>query len=288
MLKEIIHPTTGTKFKMGRTRPTQPHKRVSMRMLKSAGVLPEVDVPDTTNYGEKGADSLKLVYKNDAWGCCVVSGGFHHRGVTSGNAGEIALFTDEQVQQDYSAISGFDPAQTDEFGNNPTDQGCDENTALAYWQTNGFADGVKLVNAVAVDAASADECRLALFLFESLFFGVELPDAWVNPFPGEDGFTWDVAGDPIPENGHCFLAYDIAGPDSFKIGTWGMTGNITQAAVSKYAAPSAGGQLFALLSPDIISRVTEKSPAGYDIETLIHYLNNLPRAWHPSTGKYHH
>ena len=148
-MKVLTHPVTGPQVKLGRKEPTAPHGRVMMKELLDQKVLPQVTVPATTNYSTKAASSLHKIYKNDVWGCCVIAGGFHVRGVTSGNSGSVQLFTDAQVQQDYSAIGGFDPSQTQPDGSNPTDQGCDENTALTYREKTGFPDGVKLVNAIA-------------------------------------------------------------------------------------------------------------------------------------------
>lgn len=272
MLKTITHPVTGQSFKMGRKRPTLTAK-LTFKQIADAGVLPNVTVPQTTNYSGIAAKSLHDIYKNDVWGCCVVAGAFHVRGVTSFNStkGYGVVFSDAQVEHDYAAIGGFDPSKTQPDGSNPTDNGCDEITALNYWRTHGFPDGVKLLNYAAVDPTNVAEIKLAMYLFENLYFGVELPDAWVNPFPQNPGFVWDVAGDPVPENGHCFIGCDLH-KKGIKIDTWGMTGEITFDAIAKYASDRNGGQLFTLLTPDIVNRLTQKSPAGYDITTLTKYL----------------
>ena len=34
------------------------------------------------------------------------------------------------------------------------------------------------------------------------YFVVELPAAWINPGPNGNGFVWDVAGSPNPQDGH--------------------------------------------------------------------------------------
>ena len=272
-MKTLIHPTTGKQIKFGRNRPQTWHGRKSMAELISGNILPKVTVPQSTNYSGVAAQSLHNIYLNDQLGDCVIAGSFHVRGVTSANStGKPVMFSTAQVIHDYGKIGGYNPnAPLNPDGSNPTDQGCDENTALAYWHNTGYPDGVKLVNYVAVDATNIAEVRLAMYLFENLYFGVELPDAWVNPFPEKRGWTWDVAGAPDPNNGHCFVGVDLI-PNGIKIDSWGMCGYLTEKAVAYYASPAQGGQLFTLLTPDIVNRVSKKSPAGYDIATLTQYL----------------
>jgi hypothetical protein len=275
MLKVITNPATGKQFKMGRTRPFKtPATQVTFRDLLKANVLPVVTVPKSTNYSTEAAKSLHNIYGNDVLGDCVIAGGYHVRGLSSFNSGQGVTFTNAQVIEDYSAIGGYNPNAPLVNGQNPTDNGCDENTALAYWQNTGFPDGLKLLNSVSVDATNISEVRLAMYLFENLFFGVELPDAWVNPMPSGGGFTWTKEGPPDPSNGHCFVGCDLV-PNGIKLSTWGFCGWLENNAIEYYAAPAQNGQLFTLLTPDIISRVNEKSPAGYNITDLTNYLAQL-------------
>jgi hypothetical protein len=170
----------------------------------------------------------------------------------------------------YSAIGGYVP------GDPSTDQGCDEQTALNYWENNGALPPHKtnptgqhrIAGWMTVDSTNAEECQTALWLFENLYFGIELPDAWINPVPKASGFTWDVAGDPDPNNGHCVagVGYNSTG---IAIDTWGMTGVMTYAAVAKYPKQASGGELYTVVSMDAISKANEKAPNGFDWSQLI-------------------
>ncbi len=260
----------GRQFRLGRNRPARRKLATTMKQLRVDDVLPPIVVPDSTDYRTAALPSLRNVYGNDRLGDCVIAGGAHVRGVTSFNAGGGSLFTDDQIILQYAAIGGYDPNDPD------SDQGCDENTALNFWRTTGWPDGVKLIRAVSVDPTSISEINEALYLFENLFFGVSLPEEWIDPIPSGDGFDWTLAGPAIPENGHCFIGCDIApGGAGIIIDTWGMLGTISYAAIAQYASAGSSGQLFTLLTPDIVDRVTAKSPAGYDVETLTEYLNAL-------------
>ena len=217
--------------------------------------------------------ALRNIYGNDTLGDCVIAGGYHDVGLWTGNANGLFVATDAQIIADYSAIGGYVP------GNPNTDQGCDEETALNYWVQHGFANGTKLAGWLRVDATNQTQVQQALWLFESVYFGINLPDKWVNPMPSADGFTWDVAGKADPANGHCVVgcAYNATG---VLIDTWGLLGTVTWGAVKKYAAAASNGELYLLLSPDSIAKATAKAPNGFDWPTLISDFNamggNLP------------
>jgi hypothetical protein len=253
-------------FRLGRKRPVARGPRLSLAnyLLKS---LP--DPPATTDYRTNAPTSLGDIYLNDQLGDCVIAGGAHIRGVTSGGAGAEVDFTDAQIVTMYSAIGGYDPnAPLNPDGSNPTDNGCDEQTALNYWCETGYVDGMKLAGWLKVDASDPREYRAALWLFENLFFGIELPDAWINPAPSESGFTWDVAGAADPHNGHCVVGvgYTAGG---IIIDTWGMTGLLTDKAIQTYCSQTNGGELYVLLSPDMIDIATGKAPNGFNWGQLV-------------------
>jgi hypothetical protein len=265
-VKSVHSPFHGRTVKLGRRRPVSlTQHRPLQDYLAIRLPLP----PPRCDFSTPARRSLNDIYLNDELGDCVIAGGAHVRGVTSGGAGRLVTFSKDEIVKMYSAIGGYDPhARPGPDGQNPTDRGCDEETALRYWCKTGFTDGVKLAGFLTVDATNAAEVKTAIWLFENVFFGVELPDHWVKPFPEGPGFCWDLAGNSDPENGHCFVAtgYDDKGP---MIDTWGMPGWITWKAAARYAVPSQGGQLYALLSPDMIARAKAKSPAGLDWAQLV-------------------
>jgi hypothetical protein len=259
-VKTLTHPSTGKIVKFGRKHPHAigPHLRLSNYLRMSAVVA----APPAADYSKPAASVLADIMGNDQLGDCVIAGGYHVTGVETGNAGSPFHATLTQVVADYGKIGGYVPGDTS------TDNGCNLQDALNYWTAHGFANGTKLVAWLAVDATSPDEVRAACYLFENLYMGMALPDAWVSPFPSGDGFTWDVAGAPDPSNGHCVMAmgYDTAG---VKIDTWGMLGTLTYAALAKYAANANGGELYVMLTPDQLAKGQTKAPNGIDWSTLI-------------------
>jgi len=247
-----------TQFKMGRIRPTTRPKMKFSHYLHEG--IP--DAPVSGDYTQMAKDSLNRLYMNDKLGDCVIAGMGHLEGVfTSSSYGKASIFSDAQIVSMYSAIGGYIP------GNPNTDGGCDEMTALKYWQKNGFVHpSHKIVNFMSVNAASLTQINHALYLFENLMFGVEMPDAWVNPEPDSSGFVWDVAGDPVPENGHCFVSAKWS-PKGVAVETWGMEGTLTYPAIAKYAKAPAG-ELYVVLTPEIIKKASDKALNGLNWKKL--------------------
>ena len=243
-------------FKLGRNRP--PIKRM-MRLHDYRTTAPLPTPPPSCSYASKAGPSLSQMYLNDELGDCVIAGLAHLVGVFTGNAGlPPAIFSPEAITSLYSAIGGYVP------GVASTDNGCDERTAMAYMQRTGFPAGNHQITGwVSIDGTDPHRVRTALWLFENLLFGVELPDEWVDPGPDKPGWTWDVAGPANPDNGHCFVGVGYT-PEAIQIDTWGMIGNLTNQAVAAYATAGGAGELYAIISPEVIARATAKSPSGFD------------------------
>ena len=194
-VKTIVHPVTGRSFKLGRRRPLTRGPRIELRRYLSAA-LPAA--PASIDYSAKPAAFLSQILGNDALGDCTAAGAFHIGGTLLANAGQPIPFTDADVIKFYSATTGYVP------GDEATDQGGDEQQVLAYWRATGLLPGQHQISGwVAVDGTNQAEVEAALWLFENLYFGIELPEAWVNPMPSASGFTWGIAGGADPDNGHC-------------------------------------------------------------------------------------
>jgi hypothetical protein len=245
-------------FRFGRRKFIAPKACMRFRDYQTLA-FPET--PLSGSYRPAATNVLGQMYLNDELGDCVIAWMAKAVGVFLANAGVKApIFTREQIVAMYGAIGGY------VNGDAATDQGCDENTALDYWLATGF-EGHKIAGVLSVDATNRAECASAVWLFENLMFGVGLPAKWTEALPNASGFVWDVAGDSVPENGHCFGSCSW-GPDGLGIETWGLDGTITYDAVAKYAVASAGGQLFSVITSEALNRATLKAPNGFDFAQL--------------------
>jgi hypothetical protein len=251
---------THRRYRMGRVRPVARCPRFSLQNYLMRSLPPP---PATCDYSANAAKALSQLYLNNTLGDCVIAGIGHVVGVLTGGAGNQFVYSSEQIVQLYSAIGGYVPGKPN------TDNGCDEQTALNYWQHNGAPQGShQIAGWIAVNGADPVEYRTALWLFENLYFGIELPDQWVNPEPHASGFTWDAAGPPDPNNGHCVVGVGYTAK-GVKICSWRMLGTLTDAAIAKYATKTGEGELYTVVSQDAIDRAAAKAPNGFDWSQLI-------------------
>ncbi len=270
-LKEVFAPHLNRNVKFGRTRPVARTPRLRLRDYLQASLAAP---PGSTDYSAKALPSLNNIYQNDVLGCCVISSGYHVVGVETGNAGDLFVATTNSqnvvgtdITIDYGAIGGYVP-------NNPsTDNGCNEDTALNYWQQHGFRNGKKLLGSINVDPTNKTEIMQCLYLFENLILCLELPDTYVNPFPSANGFTWDT-GTPDPNNGHSIMAYGY-NSTGVLIDTWGLLGTMTWAAVAELCSASNGGSLNAVITDMQLAAGAAKAPNGVAWHDLVSDFDSL-------------
>lgn len=244
----------GSKFKLGRKRPLVRGPRLHLKnYLYRSLPSPPLSVPVINDYA-----LFKDILDNGDIGDCTIAAAFHITGALLSSAGtpiEFGLNADNAKALYFQLTGG-------------QDTGLDEQLVLNHWQKNGLLpNGAHQATAwCAVNAADDVQMRTAIALFGNVYFGVELPDQWLD-FAGQGGFVWGVEGDPDPENGHAFagLGYDAGG---VIVNSWGMEGQITWEACAKYASGGGGGECYTVLSPDILKKIEEKSPAGFDLSQL--------------------
>jgi hypothetical protein len=261
MAKRRTRQTTSHQhFRMGRIRPVARCPRFSLRNYLTRELPPP---PASCDYSAKASTALSEMYLNNTLGDCVIAGIGHVVGVLTGNVGKQYTYYNAQIIKLYSAIGGYVPGKPN------TDNGCDEQTAPNYWQHNGAPVGSnKIAGWISVNGADPTEYRTALWLFENLYFGLELPDKWISPFPSAPGFVWNVAGPPNPSNGHCVVGVGYSSK-GVKICSWGMLGLMTDAAIEKYATTAGAGELYTVVSQDAINKAAAKAPNGFDWSQLI-------------------
>lgn len=252
------------RFKTGRNRPFSKGYAPHLKHYINLRELPKP--PEQISYIEKSKSTLKNIYLNDQFGCCVISGICHLAGLFSANADRGPIeFTSREILDLYSKIGGFDPRKPTK-----TDNGCDENSALNYWREQGLPhDGQthKILGWLRIDATNISEVKMALWLFENLLFGVVMPDEWTaNEDSIQDGTQWNFAGAPNPENGHCFIGvgYDQSG---VIVDSWGFFIHLSNDAITKYAAMGAL-EIYVALSEETVNQISQKAPNGFDLSTL--------------------
>ena len=240
-------------MKFGRVKPAVPRPHFKLRDFLKAS-LPSA--PLTLDMTAPATSILSDIMLNDQLGDCGIAGGYHIVGTETANAGDPFHATTAQITADYSAIGKYIP------GDPSTDQGIVLQDALNYWTSHGFANGTKLLGYLAVDPTNVAEVMSALWLFENLYLGLELPDTYTNPFPSSNGFTWGT-GTPDPNQGHCIISpakYDSK--TGIAIDSWGLLGTFTFAALAELCSSKDGGECWVMLTPDQMAKGATKAPNG--------------------------
>jgi len=261
MLKTIELPN-GHLFKFGAHMPdkTKPAIRFS-RFVNFSETTPP---PQRFTWAPPASAALGDILGNDNVGDCTCAAVGHLEDIFQANSGNPwKPFTAEETLWLYSKITGYDP-------NDPsTDKGADPVDVLNYWRDHGARqDGSgKISGWVQVDADNTDHLITSLWLLESAYICLGLPDAFVQNMPKKSGFVLDDVGPEDPNNGHAIMAYG-KGKSGLYIDTWGLLGIMTWAAVKRYCGQGSMGAIYSVLSPDTLNEATEKSPGGLDIDGL--------------------
>jgi hypothetical protein len=253
-MKTVFAPSLGKNVRLGgRRRPVTFNRRLHFHSVLRTALPPP---PDSTNYETAAMTALRAMFLNDQLGDCVCAGRAHRIGILTANAGTPFVYTDDQVLTEYERIGGYKP------GDPSTDQGCDMAHAADDGVANGYADSSKDEGWIDVDATNQNQVMQAIYLFEDGDLGIELPDAWLTSMPSANDFVWDVAGDPNPQNGHCIQIVDFDKVKGARISTWGLLGWLTWAALAKYGAKSAFGELIIHINQDQLDKASQKAPNG--------------------------
>jgi hypothetical protein len=247
--------------KLGRSRPKQ-NAASHPRLFASPhhfGSLPPAPLP--LDFYSAGKAALSNILANNSLGDCTAAGACHAvEGVTAA-AGDPTVFTADQAIAFYSLSTGYVP------GNPATDQGGDEITVCSTWRDKGL-DGKgahRILGWLSVDPTNIQLVQSCQYVFEILYFGIELADPWLQV--GGDGFVWDVGAPPNPNSGHCVVGLG-ANQTGIQIDSWGFIGTITYAAVAQFCAANNGGNLFAICTQDILDRAALKAPTGFDWDAV--------------------
>lgn len=238
-----------------------PAMRFGRYLLASAPIA----TPPAVHWNRRNPLAIADGLGNDQVGDCAYAGILHLWDIWQGTAAATkadAFSLYKRIRPDFDldrAVAG-DPA-SDPGGSLPQ--------VLSYARANGlFPDGRgKVAGWVGVDPGNVAHVKAAAWLFGGLYGGASMPDAWAQNPPASDGFVWDLAGPPNPDNGHCIAlgGYNATGVVAM---TWGRVGIITWRALAEYFAGIRGGELWAPLAADWIDRASAKAPSGFDIVAL--------------------
>jgi hypothetical protein len=210
--------------------------------------------PASENYGAK-VTSWPM-YDNDKYGDCTCAAAGHMIQNWTANVGTEVTPADSSVLTFYEHFVGSPP---------PPDEGCNMLQVLKYWRSHGLGKD-KILAFTILELKNHLDVQNAIYLFGSIYIGVELPDFAVHgdmlTIPWEvpaGGAVGDAA--PNPQNGHCIPAvgYDANG---LSVVTWGEAKPMSWDFYDAYAE-----EAYAVLSRDFI-QANGQGVAGFDLGTL--------------------
>jgi hypothetical protein len=201
---------------------------------------------------------------NDRIGDCTCAAGGHLIEEWTANANnEPIILPDTQIIDAYSAISGYDPRT------GANDNGANELDVLNYWRQTGIG-GRKIIAYAALEPQNRNHVEDATDLFGGCYIGLALPisaqrqTVWTVPPGGPTG-----PGAPGSWGGHAVpvVAYDQR---VLTVVTWGALKQMTWDFWNAYC-----DEAYAVFSQDLLNKVTQKSPDGFDSKTLLADLQQV-------------
>lgn len=169
------------------------------------------------------------MYDNDKYGDCTVAAAAHLFGATSTYAkGVEATFNETQIVATYEGVCpGFDPV-TD-----ANDNGAVMSNVLAYLRSTGMG-GHKATAYAQLRHTDIDSLKLALYLFGSVYIGVNLPASAEAQFA--QGLPWTYQRGSRILGGHCvdIQKIDPRYPNPYSVITWGGAVRVAQTWMDTY------------------------------------------------------
>jgi len=183
----------------------------AMSTLSSYMTSPVFKTPRSFDYSNRVKDYPMAL--NDTYGDCTIAGVVHMLQLAYAEIGEVFEYPgDDAVKQEYFKLTGG------------ADTGLVEHDVLKTWMTDGLF-GTKISAYAPVNIKNRDEMAAAIYLFGSVYLGVEMPPDAETQF--ESHQPWHVPMYPEePSGGHCVVA---TGCNRFGVDiiTWGATESMT-------------------------------------------------------------
>jgi hypothetical protein len=213
-------------------------------------------------FGHEGLISDYGMLGNADYGDCVWAGAAHETMLWCAEADTHTIFNDEAVLSDYSAVTGFNPADPS------TDNGTDMEAAAAYRRRVGIVDANgnrhQIGAYLAIEPGNIEDLRLACYIFGAVGIGIEFPASAMDQFNRGKGWSI-VRGSPI-EGGH--YTPIVAKRTHFELVTWGKVISATNGFLAKYM-----DEAICYVSAEMLT--DGKSLEGFDVDTLNRDLQAL-------------
>lgn len=207
-----------TDLKLGKA-PARPRpKDIVLSEIVAAGT---VLFPAPVGFGHEGVLPAKGwgMLGNDSYGDCVWAGAAHETMMINRMNGRDVAFDDTGVLSDYSAVTGFNPADPN------TDQGTDMHAAMDYRRATGVVDSAgtrhQLGAYVSLEPGNWQQMLEALRAFDFVAIGFEFPGYAMDEFNA--GKPWSFQKGGTIDGGHYVPVVGRTHAWTIEVVTWGQT-----------------------------------------------------------------
>lgn len=215
------------------------------------------------SFGHEGAINQWGALGNHDYGDCVWAGAAHETMLWCAEANHTVNFSDQSVLSDYSAVTGFNPADPN------SDRGTDMEEAAKYRRTTGVVDahGVrhKVAAYLGITPGNSAQLSMALYMFGAVGIGVRLPASAVAQT--NQGKIWSCPWWSRILGGH-YIPMVAKRSDHFVCVTWGRLQTMTQGFYSRYC-----DEAVAYVSEEMLT--AGRSPEGFNKDKLLAALGAL-------------
>lgn len=195
--------------KLGLTAPTYDPRDLRFAAYRSAEPLPKR--PRSFGHDRVIAYDAWDMLGNDTAGDCVFAGLAHLVMLWNAVRGRTVVFSNESVLSDYSALTGYDPADP------ATDVGTDLREALVYARKVGVLDAAgkrhKIAGFVSLIPGDVSQAAEAAWLFGGILPGFDLPASAEKQF--DAGHPWSLVRGSPSLGGHCVPIVGLHGVGTF-------------------------------------------------------------------------
>lgn len=225
-------------------------------------VLPKIPV----EFGHERLVTAWGMLGNSQYGDCVWAGAAHETMLWNLESGRTVNFSDDSVLSDYSAVTGFDPSQTDPVtGENPTDGGTDVQEAASYRRRVGILDATgkrhQIAAYLALTPGDPDQLAAAAYIFGAVGIGIRVPDYAEDEFNA--GRPWDTRPGVAPNivGGH-YIPVISRRNGMFDVVTWSRVQPMTENFYRQFC-----DEAIVYLSTEFLS-AAGSSPEGFKLAQL--------------------
>jgi hypothetical protein len=195
---------------------------------------------------------------NDQLGDCTAAGLLHLFLAMTTYAGDAISPTNAIAESLYERF-GYNPADVQPDGTNPTDKGAVEQDVLQDVSTDPV-DGCEVAAFAQVDHTNQEEMQHATSTFGGLYLGIACPESMQEQFAAGEVIDY-VPGSPV-EGGHCVI---VVGWDSdyLYVVTWGALVKMTWRFWEEY-----GDEAWVVISKSWLEK-NGTSPSGLNLQGLL-------------------